>query len=168
MAALSFDTDENNDDLLNDPFDELAIDLSTAMTNALASNGFDGLQVSISNAAQGGFQISADGTGFAGYQLRLVTENEFEIATIDNVTLNASDTDTNDTLRDLLDDLQRAINAATTIGGLEPVDNPVLGLTGVTSIGGTPIVGDIEVPQNGVLDRDVSDVAAAPVLDPKT
>jgi outer membrane protein OmpA-like peptidoglycan-associated protein len=154
-VLLSFDTDENNDDPLSDPFDELAIDLSTAMTNALASSGFDGLQVSISSAAQGGFQISADGTGFAGYQLRLVTENEFEIAMIDDVTLEASDTDTNNTLRDLLDDLQRTINAATTIAGLEAVDNPVLGLTGVTSIGAIPIVGDIEVPQNGVLDRDV-------------
>ena len=145
----SFDT-ENNTGIA-----ELAGDLETAMTLALAARGFDGLQVTISNASETGFDIGASGAGFDAYQLRLVTEDEFAIESVSGVSVLAADTADNQSLADLIDDVQTALDTAT--ASLEQVDDTLLGLSEpvLLTAGGTPLIGDIPVPENGVLDRDV-------------
>ncbi len=148
-VLLSFDT------LDNAGFDDLAADLETAMINALAASGFAGLQISVGDATAGGFQISASGAGFDGYQLRLVTEDEFAVT--EAVTVPVAADDQNQSLGDLLEDLQNAIDNATILAGLERVDDTLLGLNGIATLAGNggPTIGDITVPENGVLTRDV-------------
>ncbi len=152
-VLLSFNTLENADD--GTGFDDLAGDLESAISSALDEPRFAGLQVTISNASADSFEIEASGTGFDGYQLRLVTEDEFAVADFADVSV-ARDTQ-NQSLDDLLQDIQNAVDQATDDAELERTDDTSLGLTGpvVLSASGAAVIGDIPVPENGVLVRDV-------------
>ena len=154
---LSIDTQDNTSIAKNPSMTGLADDLEQAMIDALDAAGFAGLQIAIDNATETGFDVSASGAGFDGFELRLVTEDEFAVATIDDVTLSVDDTNGNTSIGDLVEDLQGVIDNATQAANLEQVDDTLLGLAGPQPLaaGAAALLGEIPVPENGVLDRDV-------------
>ena len=142
----------SHDTLDNAGIDELADELATAMTLALASNGFTGTQVSAGAADGSTIELVLSGAP-AGTTVALVTADEFRVATVTGVEV-APDAG-NSSVDDLVADVQAAIDAALEAAGLGPKPDPLLGLDEPVSLGPIPAVGEIEVPADGVLSRDV-------------
>ena len=140
----------------NNTVADLAEDLEAAFNRALDAISPD-LRVAIdaATATETGFEISASGVGFDGYELELVTEEEFEVTRVAGVTV-APD-DMNDSISALVADVQFALDSAAQSAGLPRLDDTVLGLTESTPLApdDAPVIGEVAVPENGVLDRDV-------------